>query len=366
MKTFFRYHLREYLFYTSVFFFLFSVIITLVKGIFGLQKFFELNPSLKEVFLNFGLLFLQLTSFILPLSVFLGVMFGVHRFKEDRELLGFFSLGFRFSEFFKPLCAFMLLGFVLLFLAHFWLVPYAKKLQKTMRFELTQRQFEEPLPEKRAIPLGENHVIYVEKAKKQDKAHEFERVFLVEKGAEKKQVFLAEKGRLDPKEGFFTLYQGEGFSLGKDKTVEVFRFGEYQFFLVVKEGEQMVEFGRGELSFPELKARLKEVEKNRGQWFRYLTEYWDRFFYPLSLFLVVFQGFLTAFFMKTHNRFLVFFTAVALYVVFYVGYQLCHSLAENGRVYPVVSFAGFYLVFGALVGLEAWFLFKKKRHQVYL
>jgi len=366
MKTFFRYQVKEYLFYTTLFFLLFSFIITLVKGIFGLQKLFELNPSLKEVFLYFGLLFLQLISFTLPLAAFLGVMFAVHRFKEERELLGFFSLGFRVKDFLKPLLFFICFVFLLLFLSHFYVVPYVKKLQKIMKFELTKRQFEEPLTEKKAVPIGESYVIYVEKTKKEKDVQEFERVVLLEKGLEKKQVFLAEKGRLYPKEGIFTLYQGEGFSLSKDKSVEVLKFGEYQFALVIKGVSQALEFGRGELSFVELKDKLKEVKTNRGQWFRYLTEYWDRVFYPLSVFLVVFQGFLTALFIKSHNRIFLFLTAVALYVVFYVGYQFCQSLAENGKVYPPLNFGLFYVSVGVLLLIETWFLFKKRHYRIYL
>ena len=91
MKIFWKYHLREYFFYTFTFFVIFSVIITLIQGVNKLQGFLELNPSLKVIFQIFIFIFLQLLSFVYSLSAFMGVLFAIHRLKYEKEVLAFYS-----------------------------------------------------------------------------------------------------------------------------------------------------------------------------------------------------------------------------------------------------------------------------------
>ena len=127
MKIFWKYHLREYFFYTFTFFVIFSVIITLIQGVNKLQGFLELNPSLKVIFQIFIFIFLQLLSFVYSLSAFMGVLFAIHRLKYEKEVLAFYSLGFSFRDFLKPLLIFSLISVIITFLFHFFLLPWAKK-----------------------------------------------------------------------------------------------------------------------------------------------------------------------------------------------------------------------------------------------
>lgn len=365
MKILTRYHLKEYFFNTLCFFIVFSFIITFIKGIFTVQKLYEFNPTFQEIGTYFYLIFLQLLSFTYPLAAFFGVLFAIHRFKEEREFLGFLSLGFRIYDFLRPLVVFTFISFFLVFIFNFYLLPWTKREQKLMKFELLKRQSERSIKEKTPVLIVKQCVLYVEKAQKEEERQKLKKVFMIDQTSAKKQIFVSEEGILDLKSNTFTLFNGQGFSLDPKGEIEFFSFKRYTISLVLSKGPEILEFGRGELPFYQLREKLKTLSPNTTQYVKYITEYWERLLYPfLPIFLMI-QCVILGLWIKFHHRFLVFFTGIVFYVGFYVIYQLFKALAESGRIYPLYGFFLGYVLLTLILSVQI-FLIKKMKHKIWL
>lgn len=365
MKILTRYHLKEYFFYTFCFFVVFSSIITFIRGIFTIQKLYEFNPTFQEICLYFYLIFLQLLSFTYPLAAFFGVLFAIHRFKEEKEFLGFLSLGFKISDFLKPLALFTLISFFLVFIFNFYILPWTKREQKLMRFELLKRQSERSIREKTPVLIAKQCVLYVEKAQKEEEKQKLKRVFMIDQTSAKKQIFFSEEGILDLKNNTLTLLNGQGFSLDPKKEIEFFSFKKYTISLALNKGPETLEFGRGELPFHELKEKIKTLSPNTTQYNKYITEYWERLLYPFLTIFLMFQCVLLGLWIKFHHRFLVFFTGIVFYIGFYMIYQLFKALAENGKIYPLYAFVLCYILLILILSFQI-FVIKKIKHKIWL
>uniref|UniRef100_A0A7V4JPH4 YjgP/YjgQ family permease n=1 Tax=Thermodesulfobacterium geofontis TaxID=1295609 RepID=A0A7V4JPH4_9BACT len=351
MRIFWKYHIKEYTFYTFSFFIIFSAIITLVQGIIKLQTFLDLNPSFKIIFQLFILIFFQLLSFIYNLSVFMGVLFAIHRLKYEKEVLAFCSLGFSLKEFMKPLFIFSLISLIMIFLAHFFLSPWSKRKIKEIQIELVKAQAKKSFPEKRPIALGKDYSLYVRKSELRDKVHYFKNIFFLKREKEgKKGFFIAQEGSYSPEENIFTLIKGWGIFVDPQNNIEVLKFGDYKFRLDMKTfEEERLYFKRGEKSFSELKEEIKKLKPGTSNYFRYFNEYYQRFFFPLSVLFLAFQAFFLSIYLKTSYRFLLFFVGITAFLIFFIFYNFFSSLGENGKIFPLWSFVIFYLLISILL-----------------
>lgn len=365
VKTLTKYHFKEYIFYTFIFYAIFSILITLIQGIFRLQKFITFNPLFHQIILFFILIYLQLIPFCLPLASFLGVMFAVHRFKEDRELLGFYSLGFCTKDLIIPLILFGILIFFLVFVFNFWILPNSKHTLKLMKYELMKAQFNKSFPSKKPIPIASNYVLYVEKDKKTPQKHKFKEVLLYNQVNKKTYLFISKTGILIPNKRIFILKNGWCFSLeNKKKLIEIIRFKTYQFKISLKGVKSHPSFSRGEQTFSELKYKIKTLKPGSLDYYSYLDEYWSRFLYPLSIFFLIFEAFIIAQNLSTSYKFLLFFIGIGCYTLFYVFYDLFLSLGKNGTIPPPYNFLVFYGITYLTLLLQI-FVFSRKK-EVYL
>ncbi len=365
MKIFWRYHLREYFFYTLTFFIIFGIIITLVQGILKLQDILVLNPSIKVIFQFFIFMYFQLISFIYTLSAFMGVLFAIHRLKYEKEILAFCSLGFSLRDFLKPLFIFSIISLLITFLAHFFLLPWSKRNVKLIRIALVKARIKKPFPEKRPISFGKNYFLYVLKSKKKNKIHFFKNIFLLKMKQEgKKGFFIAQEGSYAPKEKFFTLVNGWGIFVDSRNNIEVLRFSDYKFRLNIKNLEKGLYFKRGEKSFSELKKELKRLKPGTPKYFKYFEEYYERFFFPISVVFLILQAFFLGIYIKTSHRFLLFFIGIVVFLIFYIGYSFFASLGENGKLFPLWSYSIFYILIYFMLIFQLFIL--KKKRELYL
>ncbi|NPA40168.1 MAG: YjgP/YjgQ family permease [Thermodesulfobacteria bacterium] len=364
MKTFIKYYLKEYFFYTFIFFAVFSVLITLVQGILKLQKFIELAPSFHEIIHFFVLMYFELVSFSLPLAGFMGILFAIHRMKEDKELLGFLSLGFSFSDLFKPLFLFAVILWWITFIFHFWVLPVSKKSLKIMKYELLKKQMIRPFPAKTPVPITSKDVLYLQKDQKKDGIHQLKKVFLYQQGRDKVYLFIADSAKIDVNARRIILYRGWGFS-SSNGVKEVFKFGEYGFFLPIQNLPSKPSFSRGEHTFSELRQAISKMKKGTKDYYSYLTEYWGRFFYPLSVLFLSIQAFFMGIKVRTSHRFALFFSGIGVYLSFYILFDTTASFAKNGKFKPFLSFFSFYAVVLIFLIFEG-ILFLKKKREVFL
>ncbi len=363
MGVFFRYHFREYFYYFLLFTGVFSFIITLVKGILTVQKIIELGPSLSIVGLIMLLVFGELLSFIIPLGAFMSVLFHLYRLQAENEALAFFSLSFSLRDFLRPFLFFCLLITLLEFISTFWITPLSKRAQKGIKLALVEKSLSQPIPEKRPVFLGSNRCLYIIKAIPEENQERLKGVFILEKSHNKKGIFLAKEGIIKNKKQDFILFKGWGF-FKKNNEIEVLKFGSYHFELNLQEMREKLSYSRGEKTLKELKKELLSFKRHDKEYYKYLGEYYYRFFNAFIVPPLLLIGFFLGFILKGVQKMGTFFLGVLFYLLFFMTYNFLISLGESGTIYPGFSYVLFYLFSVIVIGLE--YLLLKKREGVAL
>ncbi|MCS7279651.1 MAG: LptF/LptG family permease [Thermodesulfobacteriaceae bacterium] len=361
MTIFFKYILKEVIYYTLIFWLIFSVKVSLIKGVLVLEELIDFNPSFNQILKILTLVFFQLLSFTLPLSSFMGILFAMHRFISEREMLAFWSLGFSLKDFIKPLIIFSIFMFFITFLSHFFLLPYAKRQQKLIKIELVKTQATPEIHSKKPFSLGEKYILYVKNSEKKENHWEFKGVFLLDYAyPQKKGFFLSKEGSLFFDKGLLLLSNGSAFFWERDKNLEVLKFDKY--FTTIGIHFSRVEklyFTRGEQTLSELKQELNRLDKNSRSYFRYLTEYYQRFGYSFSVIFLILSAFLLNFYLKTSHKFWVFLVGIIFYLFYYLFYNFFISISETGKLHPFISFLTFYTFLTIFIILK--FIFIKKK-----
>ncbi len=359
MKTFTKYLFKEFFLYSFSFFCVFSFLITLIKGVFFLEKIVELNLSLWDTFKVFIFIFLEFFPYILPLASLLGILFAIQRIKEDHELLGFLSLGFSFMDFLKISLLFSLFIYFITFFSTFYLLPFAKREKKLTKLGFLRKKIEQPFPSKQFISLGKHQFIYAEKALFKKNYNKLAGILLIERKSKKKGILIAGKGEISFSRNNLFLENGWGFFLNSGKKVEILHFKKYFMKLNLKKYTKP-SFSRGELSFSQLKEKIKKLSPGTRTYCKYLSEYYQRFLYPFSAILLILQGFILGYYFKFAYKSLLFFTGISFYLLFYILYDFFLSLGENCKISPLYSFLLFFSVFSLFTFMEYLLLKKYK------
>ncbi|BAU23051.1 hypothetical protein THC_0659 [Caldimicrobium thiodismutans] len=361
MPILYRYFLKEYIQTTGLFLGVFLFLFTLIMGTLNLKEIIDLNPSILHILKVYVYTPLQIFAFLLPLSGFLALLFSFQRMKEEGEILALFSLGFTLKDFFKPFLIFSLILFIFTTFGQSYLVPKVKRLQKIDQMNLIKNLSEKEIPSKSPIPLTEGLYLYVASAEKEGNLNHLKRVVLLEKkGDSRRGLYLAKTAILDLKAGNFALEKGYVFYLENLKNTEILLFNKYFFSIppsTLKKEDLYIK--RGEMSLSELKAEMSKMKPSEGRYFRYLSEYYQRFFYGFSIFSLFLQGFLLGIFLKTQGRLLLFLMGLTFYLFYYFLYNFFISLGESGKLLPLYSHLIFNLSFYILLLVE-YVVFKRK------
>ncbi len=359
MQTFLKYHIKEYLNYTLLFFIVFILIISLIKWVLVVEKLIEFNPSFFNLVVIFLLILIQFISFTLPLSAFMGVLFSLHRMGVENEILGFYTLGLSIKDFLKPLLLFAFIVFVLTFINRCYILPRVKRTQKLIKIELIKKQMSQPIPSKKPYPLGKNGFIYVVNSKKEGNENKLEGIFfLTRREPQKTGIFIAKDGAIIYKKNLFILNNGWGFFRDVKKNIEILKFEKYILKISFSNSVKSLYFKRGEKTLKELKNDIKKITSKERR-YRYLTEYYHRFLYAFSVILLTISAFILSFYMKVSHKFLIFFLGMGFYLIFYTIYDFLISLAESGKIHPLMAYLIFYGLF--IILLSFMYLRVKKK-----
>lgn len=360
MGLFVRYFLKETFHYTLLFFSSFLFLFTLIKGTFGLKEFIDFGISmtifLKIYFLNA----LQLLSLVLPLSSYIALLFTLQRIKEEKELLALYSLGYSLRDFIKPLLLYIILITLATFIAHFSLLPKAKRIQKITLIELYEKSLTQAIPVKKPTPILQNFYLYVGDSQSLNSQNLVKKVIILEKKSPNiRGIYLSEEGIINKHKGELFLKNGWIFFLENQKNLEVFQFRDYILKLSLKE-EKKEEFyiKRGEMNFNELKAELKKLSPNTSKYYRYLSEYYQRIFYAFTVIPLLIQGFFFSLYFKSHSKILLFLLGITFYFFIYMVYNFLLSLNETGKLTPVSSQLIFFSLFTIILWGSYKFFFK--------
>lgn len=364
MKLFTIYLWREFSFFGGFFFLILTFLFTIIVGTLNLREFLSLTPSLFTIFKVYLLTLVQLFSFVLSMSSFLGLLFAFQKLKEEREFLALLSLGYTVRDFIKPLFVFILVIVLLTFLSHFFLLPYSKRILKETQIDLLKGIAESELPVKKPVILSGDFYLYVKASQRGDNKHHLHGVLLLEKKGEKERgIYLAREALWDTERANILLKGGSAFYQKNYQEFEILSFKEYSLQLsqeALKREDLYIK--RGEMTYSELRSKIKELSKDSARYHRYLSEYYQRLLYSFSIIPLLIQAFFLGLYLKSHNRFILFITGALVYTSYYLGYTFLISLGEKGSIYPLYSHLIFNGLFYILLLLQ-WQFLKKRGFQ---
>lgn len=349
-----RYLLREILtnFLAVVFLTLFLLYITRMAN-FGPDLF-----ALQATARDFALFSLDLTVFLLPfalpLAALLGVLLAFMRLAHDQELLAFSALGVSPWRLYRPVAWFALGIFILTLILNIFLLPRAKRGMRDLLYFLSARRIERGLPERTPVDWFPGLVFYAERVRKKFR---FREVYILDETRPGKRGFLyARKGELllRDREAELILKQGEGHYFSRDfREAENFYFGEYRYRLPLNlAGER--ELKRGEMGLSALLARARDRRLPPHKRRKYLTEFYQRFFYPLSALVLPFLGLPLGARLKSSGRGLALAAGLGLYLCYYLLFSLGTGFSESGYLPSPVALGLPSILMGAVAVLAGW------------
>ncbi len=358
MKLFYSYHLKEYLFHSFLFFAFILFFLGTIRTALALSELVNFELGLKEFVFLFLTLLGEVSAFSLSFSSFLALLFVLQRMKFEREILAFFTLGYSLKDFIGVILWFCSLIVIFLLILSNYVVPTAKRKQKDLKIRLYQSLMEKGIPESTPFPLGENLFLYAKKVEG-DKTLKLEKIFIFEDDKDKRGIFLAKEGFFNRNKGNLKLENGSAFHRIFPENFEIIFFSEYDLNMKVQtpKGEDLY-YKRGELNFKELREAI-EKEKDKRRYQRYLTEFYGRFFYPLTIFPLLLEAMFLGILIYAPQRLLLFFLGSIFYLVFFGLYNFFLSFAEEGHLHPMISFVIFNLLM-AMIILATYFYVKKR------
>lgn len=328
----------------------------------GLKEFIDFNISISIFFKIYYLNALQILSFLIPLSALLALLFAFQRLKEEKELLALYSLGYSLRDFIIPLSLFIILITLVTFLAHFYLLPKAKRAQKITLIEVYEKSLTQAIPVKKTTPITNNLYIYVGDSKFLNSQNYVKRVIILEKKTPHTQgIYFSEEGKINKHKGEIHLKHGWIFFLENQKNIEVMNFKDYLMKISLEEkNKEAYYIKRGEMSFNELKAELKKLAPGTLKYNRYISEYYQRLFYAITTVPLLIQGFFLSLYFKSHSRLLLFFMGIVFYFFIYVVYNFLLSLTETGKLTPLLAHFIFFFSFAIILGINFRFFLRKR------
>ena len=180
----------------------------------------------------------ELLAFLMPLSLFLGILLALGKLYAEQEMTAYFSCGFSW----KGLCwVGLFLGLMTLFcvaVLTLWGVPAAQNAKEAiLAGQKASVGIQSLSPGKFHQVPGKQMVFYVEsKSDKPEKKNELEKIFISEEGlnaaalAMPKVIMTALQGNVIEKQGFWYLELQKGHQykvVPGEKTVEVLHFEKY-------------------------------------------------------------------------------------------------------------------------------------------
>ncbi len=350
-----KYIIREIL---SHFVYVFGVVVGLLfltKAVDFVPELYHRGGTWQDFLLFSGYLWVFLWPFALPLAALAGVILTFMRLSHDQELLALSSLGISPRRLLKPVLLFCGGLFFLTTTLNIFFFPVLKREMRDILFEAFKRRLARGLPEKEPVDWFPGLLFYAERVKD---GFRFRHVYLFdEREKERLGLIYARRGRLELQEGevLFVLREGEGHYFSPDLVrVENFYFGEYRYRLSLESLEGRREFKRGELNLKALWERAHDTRLPLKKRRRYLTEFYQRIFHPLSVLILPLVGLPLGARLKASGRGLALAVGLLVYLFYYLLFTFGTTLAESGRWPPPLALGMAPAVFLGVAGLLFW------------
>lgn len=207
-----------------------------------LNKFSSLitKAALGEIppYLVFELIFLhipELLAFLMPLSLFLGMLLALGKLYAEQEMTAYFACGFGWNALVRICLVVSLTTFVLVSLLTLWIVPLSQNAKESIMIgQKVSVALQSLSPGKFHQVPGRSMVFYFESKSEQNK--ELEKIFISDEllntssALSPKSIITAQQGKVLEKEGFryLELRKGHQYKESTDnKSFEILHFEKY-------------------------------------------------------------------------------------------------------------------------------------------
>ncbi len=298
-----------------------------------------------------GIIFGKLSFFIFPLSGFLAVFFVFNRLYQEKELLAFFSLGFKYEDFWRVIFCFSLFSLCLQGFSLLVLKPWAHRKYKDMKVDLINQGIKEVLLKKKK-GVFENFYFY-----KSEKGG----IFLFKKGKRKFFLLFAEKTDFSKFPERLFLFNGSQFRGSVNFNNKKEQQGKYESMIFQKyelNFSPFLNFEKKNYSFQAMSLReLLKMLKDRKE--SVLSEIFFRFFgIFLSFFSVIF-AFLFLWKRIHLSKLRKFLEGILFFLCYFFIYNFGISVTKGKSFWAFL----FYLIFYSFSLFFAWILNKTARRE---
>jgi lipopolysaccharide export system permease protein len=207
-----------------------------------LNKFSSLisKAALGEIppYLLFELILLhipELLAFLMPLSLFLGILLALGKLYAEQEMTAYFSCGFGWNGLVKVGASISLVTLLLVSVLTLWVVPIAQNAKESIMAGQKVSSALQTLSQGKFHQVPGKPMVFYFESKPEDN-NQLDKLFIAEETLESnnltapKTIITAQKGNVIEKEGFWYLELQKGHqykSVPGEKTVEVLHFEKY-------------------------------------------------------------------------------------------------------------------------------------------
>jgi len=298
-----------------------------------------------------GFLLPSLFTFVIPMSLLLGILTTLGRMSTDGEIIAFKASGISLSQIFRPILMVSLIAFFASNFFTLYLNPKANYSLKKLTFEVAQNKAEVGLKERIFDSDFEGLTLYVNQIASSD--GKLEGVMVSDtRQAEDPSTIVANEGYLIPNpeklEMTLQLKNGSIHRLNqKKKSYQKIDFETYNLILNLQDsssGPNSMQKKQKEMSIQELWQFANQQKDNKKKYVKYyekyytvLVEFHSRFSTPFACLVFGFLAVPLGIFSPRAGRAYGFVISLIVILMYYILFSLGENIGSLGMVHPMIA-----------------------------
>lgn len=318
-----------------------------------LNKFSSLitKAALGEIppYLVFELIILhipELLAFLMPLSLFLGMLLALGKLYAEQEMTAYFACGFGWNALIRICSVVSLTTFVLVALLTLWVVPIAQNAKESIMIgQKISVALQSLSPGKFHQVPGRQMVFYFESKSEQNK--ELEKIFMSDEvisaspDVSPKSIITAQQGKVIEKESFryLELQKGHQYKgVPGDKSFEILHFEKYGRLL---DADPIATAGEYHRNMPTIKLINMKTPS-------YIAELQWRFSIPLTAPVLAIWGLCLSKVSPRQGRFGKILPAILVFIVYFQLLSASKRWIVAEKIPDFIGLWWVHIVFGGL------------------
>jgi len=302
-----------------------------------INKGFGLLETVKFIFY----LIPALLTFVIPMSLLLGILITLGRMSADGEIIAFKASGFSLSQIFRPVLVVSVIAYFITNLFTLYISPKANYSLKKLIFTVAKTKAEVGIKERIFNSDFEGLMVYINKIPSQGKL--LEGVLISDtRQSEEPATIIAEQGYLIPNpqalELLLQLKNGSIHRLNKKKnTYQKIDFKTYNLNLQYSLSEKSRgEKKRKEMTIPEL-LELADKIQNKKEYYLILVDLHSRIAIPFACLVFGLLGVPLGIHSPRAGKSYGFIISLIVILIYYIFFSIGKNLGRLGIIHPFIS-----------------------------